>query len=453
MKFLLMPRAAVAAAAFTLMASTALSSAHAGCVNTLPLKFNHGEFRIVQFTDTQDDQNIEPRTVETMIAAVEYHKPDLVVFSGDNITGGPKSNNDVMKAIDNIVKPLEDRGIPFMIVFGNHDQDSFNGSSVTWTEHEQYDYYRSFSCNVNKETAEGVTGHSNFVRLVYGSVVDYKNPVFAIWGLDSGRYAPNPDEIAGQKINGNNNTWDYIREDQVEWYRNTSIKNEQRYGKKIPGLMFFHIPLFEHATMWNTQFGTPWPEDPSGVANPVIPPFTSQDPANPDYDRYGMYAHSEYGENERNECVCTGPYNSGLYAAVRDRGDVKGIFVGHDHINSYWGNYHGVTLGYSANTGFGTYGLGGADNHRLRGARLFTIQENSPEVFETEMKFAGADFGICIEADINDCPAPLSAAKTGTDEPAAAAVNATKAAVAGGESAQPPLEVKGERAVGYIVRN
>ncbi|MCU0837492.1 MAG: metallophosphoesterase [Rhodospirillales bacterium] len=439
-------RAAVTAALVTLFATASLSEAHARCVNPLPLKFKNGEFRIVQFTDTQDDQNIEPRTVQLMIAAVEYHKPDLVVFSGDNITGGPKNNADVRKAIDNIAKPLEERGIPFMMVFGNHDQDSFDGRNVTWSEHEQYEYYRSFTCNVNPSTAEGVTGHSNFVRLVFGSVVDFKKPVFAVWGLDSGRYAPNPDDVAGQKINGNENTWDYIRQDQVDWYRNTSLNFEKRFGKKIPGLMWFHIPLFEHATMWNTQFGTPWPNDTDGTANPVIPSFTSQDPTNTDYDRYGMRANSGYGQNERNECVCTGPFNSGLYAAVRDRGDVKGIFVGHDHINSYFGNYHGVYLGYAANTGFGTYGLGGTDNHRLRGARLFTIQENDPEVFETEMKFAGADFGICIEANIANCPSASSmVVKAGSDEPAMTTFSVN--------GSTPPVEMKNGRAVGYIVGN
>lgn len=449
---MLMPRAAVVTALVTLLASTALTSAHAGCVKPMTMKFNSGEFRIVQFTDTQDDQNIDFRTVQLMIAAVEYHKPDLVVFSGDNITGGPQSNADVMKAIDNIAKPLEERGIPFLIVFGNHDEDSRGSGSVTWTEQEQYDYYQTFSCNVNPDSAPGVTGQSNVVQLVYGSVVDKRNPVFAVWGLDSGRYAPDPDDIAGQQIGGNNNTWDYIRKDQVDWYSNTSERFERIFGKKIPGLMFFHIPLFEHATMWNTQFGTPWPENPDGVAKPVIPPFTSQDPAKADYDRYGMYANSGYGQNERNECVCTGPFNSGLYAAVRDRGDVKAIFVGHDHINSYWGNYHGVTLGYSANTGFGPYGLGGADNHRLRGARLFTIQENTPEVFETEMKFAGADFGICIDANIMNCPAPTSlsaAAKAGTDEPGATTLRMARAAAAG--TPQPALEMKGDRAVGVII--
>jgi hypothetical protein len=96
---------------------------------------------------------------------------------------------------------------------------------------------------------------------------------------------------------------------------------------------------------------------------------------------------------ERNEDECPGPFNSGLFSALLERDDVKGVFVGHDHNNDYVGNYFGIYLGYSANAGFGTYGLGGADNNRLRGARVFVLNEDDPEHFETHMVFA-RDYGI-----------------------------------------------------------
>ena len=41
------------------------------------------------------------------------------------------------------------------------------------------------------------------------------------------------------------------------------------------------------------------------------------------------------------------------------RGDVRGVYVGHDHVNTYDGDYYGVRLGYGPGTGFGTYGLSG----------------------------------------------------------------------------------------------
>jgi hypothetical protein len=91
--------------------------------------------------------------------------------------------------------------------------------------------------------------------------------------------------------------------------------------------------------------------------------------------------------------VAPGSFNSGLFGAVMDRGDVLGIFAGHDHVNDFVGDYFGVTLGYSANVGFGTYGLEGEEPDRLRGARVFVVRETEPESFETFMVYA-RDYGI-----------------------------------------------------------
>jgi len=173
--------------------------------------------------------------------------------------------------------------------------------------------------------------------------------------LDSGRYSP--DTIAGQSVEADGlRSYDWIRSSQVSWYVRTSGELEATYGRGIPGLMFFHIPLPEFALMWEHR------------------------------DHHGVIG-------EKNEDVAAGAFNSGLFAALQERGDVKGVFVGHDHKNDFVGDYFGIRLGYSANTGFGTYGLDGEDPDRMRGARIFVIREERPEHFETFMVFA-RDFGI-----------------------------------------------------------
>jgi hypothetical protein len=132
--------------------------------------------------------------------------------------------------------------------------------------------------------------------------------------------------------------------------------------------MFFHIPLHEFRTMYENDA------------------FKAQHP------ELGLFPQHEV-TGERNEDECPGPFNSGLFSALLERGDVKGVFVGHDHVNNYVGNYFGIMLGYSANTGFGTYGLGGADNDRLRGARVFVLNEENLEDIQTFMVYA-SQFGI-----------------------------------------------------------
>ena len=102
-----------------------------------------------------------------------------------------------------------------------------------------------------------------------------------------------------------------------------------------------------------------------------------------------------------NEPSKNAPLNSGMFAAVLRRGDVSGIFFGHDHTNTFTGVVGGVTLGYSGSAGYAHYGLGGefAENHALRGGRIIEVRESDPYNFTTRMVFA-ADYGM-NEVDLN----------------------------------------------------
>jgi 3',5'-cyclic AMP phosphodiesterase CpdA len=328
-----------------------------------------GKFTIVQFTDTQDGPSTDKRTVALIRAVLDDQKPDLVIFTGDQLTSASRTPDDVRKAIDNIVRPVDARRIPWLVTFGNHDEEHFGVTGMD--EAAMLKIYMSYPYNVNRVGPQGVTGTGNVNLLVRGS--HSEAPAFGVWAIDSGRYAPA--KIAGQVLEedallgwGWMPTWDWIKHDQVNWYTRTSEQLEREYGRKVPSLMFFHIPLQEFRQMY-------------------------------DNDAYKR-AHPELGllpqhgvVGERNEDECPGPFNSGLFAAALERGDVKGIFVGHDHVNDYVGNYFGIYLGYSANSGFATYGLGGAENHRMRGARVFQVDERDTSKFTTRMARA-IDYGI-----------------------------------------------------------
>jgi predicted MPP superfamily phosphohydrolase len=111
------------------------------------LKFKSDKsFKIVQFTDTQDDQNIDPRTVNLIEAVCDVQQPDLVVFTGDNVTSGPRTVDDVKRAIDNFVRPVNNRGIPWFITFGNHDEDHTPYTGMD--KAAQLKYYMSYSNNI-----------------------------------------------------------------------------------------------------------------------------------------------------------------------------------------------------------------------------------------------------------------------------------------------------------------
>ncbi|SDY20042.1 3',5'-cyclic AMP phosphodiesterase CpdA [Saccharopolyspora shandongensis] len=367
------------AATVALGATTpAASAAPAPAAQTANLRFRaDGTYKIVQFNDTQDDERIDRRTLELMNAVLDDQRPDLVILNGDNITGGCDTELEMRQAMNNIVQPMEERKIPWAVTYGNHDEDSTAKGGLD--ESEMLEFYRSYAYNVNELGPRGVTGTGNMNLFVHGSRGN--DPEFNLWLLDSGRYAPG--NIAGQDFAGYP-TWDWLRMDQVAWYFQRSVEIERQVGRKVPGLMFIHIPLWEYRFMW---FGS-------------VDGRTDADHAR------GVARHGIVGE--RNEAECPGPFNSGMFNAILTRGDVKGVFCGHDHVNTYHGDYYGVLLGYAGNTGFGTYGLSGAERNRLRGARVYTLNENTENVLDSTYMVFAKDYGIDLTAnDQSIAPMPL----------------------------------------------
>ena len=336
------------------------------------LRFHEdGTFKVVQFNDTQDDELTDRRTVELIEKTLDAEQPDFALINGDVITGGCETRLAVKQAINNVVWPMESRGIPWAVTYGNHDEDSLPQSGVD--EAMMLDFYRSYDFNLNAENIAGVTGTGNTIVPIQSA--SGAREAFALWLLDSGRYAP--DAINGQDFAGYP-TWDWLRMDQVAWYREESQQLEQKLGRKLPGLMFIHIALWEHRFMW-------W----GGVDT-----RTEADAAR------GRTRHAIVGE--RNEDECPGPINSGMYNAILERGDVKGVFVGHDHVNDYYGDYYGVLLGYAPGTGFGAYGLPGAERNRMRGGRVFELTQTGDDVAIATRVVYARDLGIDLTA--NDQP-------------------------------------------------
>ena len=175
-----------------------------------------GKLKIVQFNDTQDDERIDRRTLELMEKVLDAEKPDLVVLNGDNITGGCDTETQMRQALNNVTVPMEQRRIPWLITFGNHDEDSTPQGGLD--EADMLRIYRSYRYNINEATARGVTGTGN-MSLSIGSGLRHGRTAFALYLLDSGRYAP--DTLAGQDFEGLP-TWDWLRMNQVEWYTRTS---------------------------------------------------------------------------------------------------------------------------------------------------------------------------------------------------------------------------------------
>ncbi len=312
--------------------------------NKTKLRFDeNGEFRVLILSDLHIPESGMPDEVLGYVKQiVEKEKPALVILNGDNVVDSDIiKDRQFRKALEKPIQYLESQGIYWMHVFGNHD------SEMKLSMENQQAVYESFDYCLSKDTDKELTGVGNYVVPVYGSASDEVK--FAVWGIDSNSYLSEEEkkELFPSGVTGfkgfNNTAYDYIHFDQIEWYREVSELMESELGHKIPGLMAFHIPLQESYTAWMNREGLEW-------------------------------------TGQKNEMVCSSAYNPGLFEVLRQRGDIKAVSYGHDHINDYMVNYAGIKLCYASTVTTTTYG-------GPVGARMFIINESNPEAVETYVSY------------------------------------------------------------------
>ena len=111
-----------------------------------------GKFRVLQFTDIQDGPKVSKDTVKLIEASLDATRPDIVIFTGNQIAGYDAAYSQTMRkrrwnkaqaavqssaeryeealrqtrsmvrsTIEQLVRPLADRSVPWAVTFGNHD--------------------------------------------------------------------------------------------------------------------------------------------------------------------------------------------------------------------------------------------------------------------------------------------------------------------------------------------
>lgn len=310
------------------------------------LKFREdGTFRVVMMSDLQESANYDPRSLRSVEVLLDEADPDLVVLGGDNCYG-PEIHNeqDLIEFLDIFTEPMERRGIPWVHVFGNHDHD------VPVSAERQQEIYESYPMCISRHTDESVHGKTNFMLPVYNRKGEV---ALAVWGLDTNHTVDELDDLVGGRsmnelANLENDpvgsgVWGMIYFDQLLWYWNTSRALEEEAGRKVPGLLCMHIAPYEYKT---------------ACANPEI-------------------CVKEGGFEEG---LGSTPFNTGLFALLLQRGDVKAICCGHTHRNDFDAEYCGIRLLWDACVGYRCYGV-----DERRGGRLFVYHEDDPSVVDTKM--------------------------------------------------------------------
>ncbi len=284
------------------------------------LKFQENKrFKIIQFTDIhwQNGDPADQKSAALMESITKAVAPDLIVLTGDILSGG--GCDDAIESLRQVIEVTERNGTPWTAVFGNHDDEG------TANRQELMAVMQESNLSIVEPGPDDVPGVGNFALTVQS--VDESSPAALLYFIDSGSYAPT--DIGG---------YDWIKRAQIEWFLSESARHNGTFEHPLPALAFFHIPIPEYHEVWDF--------------------------------------HTCYGA--KYEDICAPRINTGFFAALHEAGDVIGTFVGHDHINDFWGDLHGIRLCYGRASGFSTYGKDGFP----RGGRVIELIEGERQ-FET----------------------------------------------------------------------
>ena len=312
------------------------------------LRFNSDhKFKIMQIADTQEIPAVSPDTLSLINNALDREKPDLVIFTGDQIKGySKKFKKDpaiIESTIDTLVEPIAKRNIPFMVTYGNHD------AQCGVDNRGQYKFYAKYDNFISGDLRNADDVGTTDIQ-IHSSTED--KPVFELYIIDSHGKAKDGAGYAP------------VDKEQIEWYISRREQLKAENGDYLPSLVFQHIPV--------PEFFDVIKKVPKGTKGAV--------PA------YGAHENEYFVLND--ETIAEGGFmlespaspdvNTGEFEAMSEKGDVLGIYVGHDHNNSFVVKYKGVDLGYTQGAGFNVYGPG-----ENRGVRIFELDETAPREYKT----------------------------------------------------------------------
>lgn len=267
-------------------------------------------FKVAQFTDIHWDP-AKPNSREsaaTIRMVLELEKPDLAIFTGDIVVAAPAAEG--WRAIGGI---MAETAIPWAVTLGNHDDETDLSRAAIFQLLESLPGFAGEAGPAN------LPGAGTSLLPLLAAAGD--SVAALIYCFDSLGYPPDRKKYG---------SYDWIKFDQIVWYRETSRRcTEQNGGEPLPALAFMHIPLPEHLQAWENKSGV-------GV---------------------------------KKEGVFAADINSGLLASLIEMGDVMAVSVGHDHDNNYIGVVGGIALAFGQSSGANGYG------ELERGSRIFQLRQ------------------------------------------------------------------------------
>lgn len=267
-----------------------------GTISDEPLK-------VITFTDTHFGNGTQASDIISLTIidrVIKEKSPDLVVITGDVCLG-----SEALLGVDALAKVFEENKTYWAVVLGNHDAEDPNGP----TREELIRYYENKPYSLTREGAIA-EGEGNYMI----NHITSKGVTHTLVFIDSGAYAT--EEVCNAYGYDYIDGYDFVKPEQMEWYRDTLLEIKENNGGVMPeSTMFMHIPVVEHYEVSADDFN---------------------------------YGH-------KLEPSCPSKINSGLFDFAKELGSTKTMVCGHDHVNNYAVMHEGIKLMYSQSSSFGSY--------------------------------------------------------------------------------------------------
>ena len=343
------------------------------------LKFrNDHKFKIVIFSDVQDQFPVHQRVINIMKQAIARENPDLIVYLGDITEQNIKDPEvDYRRTVEQIFSPAVEAGIPYAVVFGNHDDQSYYSGTRT-DKAAMLSVIQSLGDCRTVDADPELFGTGTCKIPIYSS--DGSSVAFDLFMVDSNTYQTPTDGGSG---------YDNPHADQLAWLA----------ANKDPGVnsfVFQHIPMPETFNLFK--------EDANGSRS-----YGGK--------KYAL-ALNENATGSAGEFPhpCPAEKNTGEFAALKNMGGVLNVFTGHDHLNDFTGTYDGITMtavpgmtyfnyGKEEVRGYGVIELNESDtaNYDYHSVKFSTLDAEAGGTQETTY----ADYDIVTYADLRKNGNPL----------------------------------------------
>ncbi|MDR1939736.1 MAG: metallophosphoesterase [Clostridiales bacterium] len=308
-------------------------------------KDKNADFKILLMTDLHIGCGIiskysDKKAEAAMLATAKKADADLIILNGDltypiAFLSGSTNNKKQAERVSSIMDKI---GKPWALVFGNHDEE----------KHSQYDkhtlaeiYMKNKNCLFQKGP-DDIDGVGNYIINIKNADGKFNT---ALVMLDSNQY------LKRGYLSG----FDHVHDNQIEWYKDQIKKLSVENGRLVPSLMFFHIPVKEFADAWRKLYLGEVGTDENG-------------------DKEIIY-HFGFVNEKDNYFGHPVELKTHLFDDVLALGSTKGIFMGHDHLNTLSLTYKGVRLTYPMSIDYIAY-IGIAKKKTQRGGTLITIDDS-----------------------------------------------------------------------------